>query len=1584
MALFHYPSFDLLAVDPNGYRLPIPNVAVYARNVTQNAALPSRVSDEFGVVAAGSFDSATHTIAAGDTVEFWAVQPPIDLAGTPVSSTSINLTWSLSNRAVRFVVQETAELAFQNNVNEAAAYVYTNAQPGETVATYADIYAYDADNPNDVPTLVGRAAPGETAELHYETNFPRNVRLIAVAGGRSFSRSAHALDPLEVPYQDIAVPASAGEANTAANVGTAGVGVFKEKAGVQLRFKKLNAANSSIVVTDDTAAGEVDFEVGAVLPGDKTFQGLITAEQDIALPQARHRSLERVAPTTVGHAVNIGSFGLSNGAAAIDLNIVVDAGSYSVAKHYQVPISDHATANAWQRVLPVATTGAYGANDFELDIRVNGGTASFRIRRTGGTTAADYRVSIVHHGVGANTFTPDTGSGAVVAPTVMYAPTYAIGNLSGLNTGDETTATIYTKTGTSRIWRGMYTTLADAAAAAVGKELLFNVNEVVTASIDLSGSRVVFDGDGKISPTSGVTVLLGGMADPGSKQVIGGDGITEFAKGSMPYLDVAWWTGPATSGPVTITANQWTGIVNSVNNQLGGDLYIPLGEFETAGGLNFTHSTTVKGRGKHPDANYGTILTCTTNGATLIDINGGARSLSFENMTLKASVGGKCVDLTGVPGGTFGISFDKVSFFGGDVGLDVTDDGSGTLVINISTSECDFRNQVVAGMRGNTINSSYICDKNYYEPAPNGTSASVRMIKCGTFTDRGSTHHGVDIVPRAYHSIVTYNSGTGVWTAGGNHQLPASPEPHRSLLGNTGGVLPSAFAQQTHYYTRTVSATTFTLHPTAADAFANTNIITGGDTGTGTHTLRTTVPVLTGRPKAAYWFEAGHSSILLENIQDEGIAYSIINEHSSYEYPITSIASVWQGTIKLAASCTFISDGDTVMAHGIETGLYADARVWFPSVPRMFNYAGDLYDSGGTAISAAIAKPYTFINGGDALNPRDLELPTGYVLKAFDNRSRVSFDKVSTQYPIRLIPHDETDPNSVDEWRVWKRDNSGTDEIVLEAVIASGRGRVDVFGGPVRYGVNLGDAFEISTSNNVEMFGELYVLDVAYGPTWNASRRAPSMNAVYDELETIKANTDRGDITTSSGFTVWTIDNDAVTYAKMQNVSAASKLLGRGDSGSGDVQEITIGTGLTMTGTTLSATASGVSDGDKGDITVSGSGATWTIDNDAVTYAKMQNVTATNRFLGRISGGAGDVEELSGTQATTLLDTFTNLLKGLVPASGGGTTNFLRADGWAAPPIVGGGAASRVAYFSDGTTLVTDGDFTFSGDRLSVPDLTLLNRRTFNLSRTLPTTVNDAVNIGSFEFEHGSGQLIVEVTANSSGFTNNKRYYIPARYNGTGNAWQVAVPLTRTDLYNTNDFALDVRQNLGQLDLRIRRTGGSDTADLFVSVVHQGRNADTFTPSTSTASVSAPADFYNQNDIYARRFFVAGGTSYITNTVAGVNGFDFTFPNAGIFRSVEYSLLGTNDIFFQCIPPTTAGYGYLESHNSAGMAVGTSQAVPVLIRPNRADAARFDNSSTAGQTRFLIYDVDNGQLERVTVGAADSGGTGFKVLRIPN
>lgn len=77
----------------------------------------------------------------------------------------------------------------------------------------------------------------------------------------------------------------------------------------------------------------------------------------------------------------------------------------------------------------------------------------------------------------------------------------------------------------------------------------------------------------------------------------------------------------------------------------------------------------------------------------------------------------------------------------------------------------------------------------------------------------------------------------------------------------------------------------------------------------------------------------------------------------------------------------------------------------------------------------------------------------------------------------------------------------------------------------------------------------------------------------------------------------------------------------------------------------------GVTDGDKGDITVTGSGSTWTIDNDSVSYSKIQNVSTNNRILGRASSGAGDIEEI--TLGTNLSFSGTTL-----NASSGGLTAF--------------------------------------------------------------------------------------------------------------------------------------------------------------------------------------------------------------------------------------------------------------------------------------------------------------------------------------
>lgn len=116
---------------------------------------------------------------------------------------------------------------------------------------------------------------------------------------------------------------------------------------------------------------------------------------------------------------------------------------------------------------------------------------------------------------------------------------------------------------------------------------------------------------------------------------------------------------------------------------------------------------------------------------------------------------------------------------------------------------------------------------------------------------------------------------------------------------------------------------------------------------------------------------------------------------------------------------------------------------------------------------------------------------------------------------------------------------------------------------------------------------------------------------------------DKGDITVSGVGTVWTIDDDAVTYAKIQNVSATDRLLGRDSAGAGNIEELTVGGGVEFTGSGGIQTSAFT-----GDVTKSSGGTTTTIANDAVTFAKMQNISSP-RLLGRATAGTGDVEQLT-------------------------------------------------------------------------------------------------------------------------------------------------------------------------------------------------------------------------------------------------------------------------------------------------------------------------------------------------------------------
>jgi hypothetical protein len=91
------------------------------------------------------------------------------------------------------------------------------------------------------------------------------------------------------------------------------------------------------------------------------------------------------------------------------------------------------------------------------------------------------------------------------------------------------------------------------------------------------------------------------------------------------------------------------------------------------------------------------------------------------------------------------------------------------------------------------------------------------------------------------------------------------------------------------------------------------------------------------------------------------------------------------------------------------------------------------------------------------------------------------------------------------------------------------------------------------------------------------------------------------------------------------------------------------------------------------------------VDNGHITLARLANLAA-NSIIGNNTGGAATPVALTAAQATAMLDNFTASLKGLVPASGGGTANYLRADGtWAAPTagVAWGGITGTLSNQTD-------------------------------------------------------------------------------------------------------------------------------------------------------------------------------------------------------------------------------------------------------------------------------------------------------------
>jgi len=334
-----------------------------------------------------------------------------------------------------------------------------------------------------------------------------------------------------------------------------------------------------------------------------------------------------------------------------------------------------------------------------------------------------------------------------------------------------------------------------------------------------------------------------------------------------------------------------------------------------------------------------------------------------------------------------------------------------------------------------------------------------------------------------------------------------------------------------------------------------------------------------------------------------------------------------------------------------------------------------------------------------------------------------------------------------------------------------------------------------------------------------------------------------GDVT-SSGDGATTIAADAVSNSKLADM-ATGRIKGRSTVGTGDPEDLTAGQIRTLIN---------VADGANnyshpnhtGDVTSVGDGSQ-TIAADAVTNTKLDNMpTAT--FKGRVTAGTGDPEDLTGTQATTLIDPFTSALKGVAPASGGGTTNFLRADGtWAAP--AGGGTGDVTGPASS----IDQGLVRFNGTTGKlIEEVGLRNYGKSATDPTIPTPAqgdmyfNTVLEMQMFFDSVRSKWLSVEINelwfgrngnTGAGGFyrgPGNRAYSATIGRNAEYNGTVVSLTYTRTDsdvaTFDVNadgssiatlassansgtDLTLDANFSTGQI-LGVKNTGSNTTSNV--------------------------------------------------------------------------------------------------------------------------------------------------------------------------
>jgi uncharacterized protein DUF5907 len=530
-----------------------------------------------------------------------------------------------------------------------------------------------------------------------------------------------------------------------------------------------------------------------------------------------------------------------------------------------------------------------------------------------------------------------------------------------------------------------------------------------------------------------------------------------------------------------------------------------------------------------------------------------------------------------------------------------------------------------------------------------------------------------------------------------------------------------------------------------------------------------------------------------------------------------------------------------------------------------------------------------------------------------------------------------------------------------------------------------------------------YLVGVLQDKTNSPNRlwRLSTLTTFFDNsfLTPSELDGNKGDIDISGAGGDYVIINGAVTYAKLQDISATQRLLGRNNAGPGVAQEVTLSQLLDWIGSaaqgdilyrgasswsrlaagtsghflqTLGAGANpqwaasgGVSDGDKGDITASSSGATWTIDNAAVTLAKMANLSAPSKLIGRFSGGAGVPQEITISTGLSLDGS------GNLTASGSATA-------WDAIGDAGGnGSISFGATTQTITSTLDDGNpvLTLQNTDIALANATPLLRLKFYDS-------NASANSQYLFLTRDDGAPVTDYIFAANLMTVNP----PATFNG-GVTSKVSLTITGAMYYTWTDISstdIDCAVNASRYKMLTGNTTFtfSNTNNNFDLIVELQQDA------AGTRTVTWPGNIHWKNStnpavavqintnalvISTYHFYRRNGTNFCDGPTTKPSMFDAELS------SMQGGNIITNDAY------SSAWDGVTAKAPSQNAVYDKIESIGAALISDTAYASSWNGVTTVGGSKNAIYDWghtfdtdEDGKVNVLDMGAGlvktDSGG----------